>query len=92
MVGDFSAMRGILESLGLRIGFRYAKEREKFRLEAEKTSPIELCIDRTPVGCFVEIEGPPADIRRLARELGWSEDDFVIRNYVELYEEKGFGK
>jgi adenylate cyclase, class 2 len=91
-VDNFASMERILESLGLEISFRYAKEREKFRIETESSSLVELCVDQTPFGCFIEIEGDPEDIHRVAREFGWSRDDFVTRSYVELYEEHGFGR
>ncbi|MGB6683136.1 MAG: hypothetical protein WBH24_05760, partial [Candidatus Acidiferrum sp.] len=46
---------------------------------------IEL--DETPIGTFVELEGPPPAIDRAARELGFSSFDHIVKNYLVLYVE-----
>ena len=51
-----------LRSLGFRPGFRYEKFRTTFRLPG-----LHLDLDETPVGVFLEIEGRPEAIDRVAR-------------------------
>jgi hypothetical protein len=33
----------------------------------------------------VELEGPPQAIDRVAQELGYSKQDYVLKNYLVLY-------
>jgi hypothetical protein len=46
---------------------------------------IEL--DETPIGTFVELEGPAEAIDRAAQELGFSKGEYVLKNYLLLYME-----
>ena len=66
--------------LGFRPGFRYEKFRTSFRL-----GPLHLDLDETPVGTYLEIEGPPRAIDRLARSLGFSPRDYIRGTYWDLY-------
>jgi len=61
------------EGLGLGGWFRYEKYRTTFRLLASKAWAKGLLIelDETPIGTFVELEGPAAAIDRAAGELGF---------------------
>jgi len=47
---------------------------------------IEL--DETPIGTFVELEGPADAIDRAATELGFSRHDYVLKSYLVLYMEE----
>jgi adenylate cyclase class IV len=58
-------MRAILLRAGFRETFRYEKRREIWRL-----GRATVCLDATPLGAFVEIEGSPREIDRRARALG----------------------
>jgi len=42
-------------------------------------------VDETPIGTFVELEGPGEGIDRAARELGYAQRDYVLKNYLVLY-------
>jgi len=42
-------------------------------------------LDETPIGTYVELEGPGGAIDRAARELGYSKRDYVLKNYLTLY-------
>ena len=86
-IDDFVVMRRILESLGMSTCFEYGKYREKFRL-SDGTREVEVCIDETPVGCFVEIEGSASSIEEVAHALGWTPDQFINKNYIDLYKER----
>ncbi len=77
-VADAGVLTRIFEGLGMNGWFRYEKYRTTFLL-------IEL--DETPIGTFVELEGPAAAIDRAAEELGYSKRDYVLTNYLRLYVE-----
>jgi len=79
-VGDPDAMQGILEGLGLRPAFRYQKYRETWAWEGQ-----EIVVDETPIGTFLEIEGDPAGIARVATALGFSPRDYLTDSYVALF-------
>lgn len=78
-------MARVFEGLGLRPFFRYEKFRTTFRLPGEKKLKVEL--DVTPIGCFLELEGPPRQIDRAARLLGYARKDYITANYLALYRE-----
>jgi adenylate cyclase class 2 len=79
----------IFEGLGMRGWFRYEKYRTTYQLPAAKSWARGLLIeiDETPIGTFVELEGPPAAIDRAATELGYSKTDYIVTNYLALYAE-----
>jgi adenylate cyclase class IV len=72
-----------LRSLGLRPGFRYDKFRSTFRLRRFPGLAIEL--DETPAGTFLELEGLPRAIDRVARALGYSSRDYYRGSYWDVY-------
>ena len=72
-----------LRSLGLRPGFRYEKFRATFGLARLPGLAIEL--DETPAGTFLELEGLPAAIDRVAGALGYSPRDYYRGTYWDVY-------
>jgi adenylate cyclase, class 2 len=66
--------------LGLRSGFRYEKYRTAFRAPG-----LHLDLDETPVGVFLELEGQPDAIDRVAGALGFTPLDYIRATYYELY-------
>jgi adenylate cyclase class 2 len=88
-VTDAGNLSRIFEGLGMSGWFRYEKYRTTFRLPASKAWAKGLLIelDETPIGTFVELEGPAAAIDRAAGELGFSKRDYVLKNYLRLYVE-----
>jgi adenylate cyclase class 2 len=84
---DAPALQKIFEGLGLRGWFRYEKFRTTYKLPARLKWAAGLLIelDETPIGTFIELEGPPAAIDRAATELGFSPRDFITKNYLVLY-------
>jgi adenylate cyclase class 2 len=66
--------------LGLRTKFRYEKFRTSFRMQG-----VHLDLDETPVGTFLELEGRPAAIDRVARELGFTPSEYIRATYYEIY-------
>jgi adenylate cyclase class 2 len=89
-IADATVLAKIFEGLGMRGGFRYEKYRTTFRLPAGSSWAGGLLIelDETPIGTYVELEGPPAAIDRAAQELGYSRRDYVLKNYLALYVEE----
>jgi adenylate cyclase class IV len=73
----------LLLRLGLRESFRYEKFRTQYRLKSAAGLHIDL--DETPVGSFLELEGPKRDIDRIARMIGFRPEDYVTVSYLELY-------
>ncbi len=72
-----------VRALSFRAGFRYEKFRTTFRLPG-----LHLDLDETPVGTFLEIEGAPRSIDRIARALGFSPRDYIRSTYWDLYAAK----
>jgi adenylate cyclase class 2 len=73
----------ILRALGLHAAFRYEKFRTTYALPGLRGLKIEL--DETPVGIYLELEGPVAAIDRAARLLGYARKDFLTETYGSLY-------
>jgi len=88
-VAEAGNLTRIFEGLGMKGWFRYEKYRTTFRMPASKAWARGLLIelDETPIGTFVELEGPAAAIDRAAEELGFSKHDYVLKNYLRLYME-----
>jgi adenylate cyclase class 2 len=78
-VRDPARAARLLQAIGLRPSFRYEKYRTSFRLGA-----LHLDLDETPVGTFLELEGPPAAIDRTARALGYSARDYIRGTYWDV--------
>jgi len=47
--------------------------------------PGKALVDETPVGNFLELEGPPDWIDRTARRLGFRPGDYSLASYRDLY-------
>ncbi len=88
-VTDPGNLARIFEGLGMSGWFRYEKYRTTFRMPDSKAWAAGLLIelDETPIGTFVELEGPVAAIDQAAEELGFSKHDYVLKNYLRLYME-----
>ena len=89
-VSDAGSLTRIFEGLGMSGWFRYEKYRSTFKLPKSKTWAQGLLIelDETPIGTFVELEGPAEAIDRAATDLGFSRNDYVLKNYLVLYMEE----
>lgn len=72
----------ILADLGYQQTYRYQKYRETFRFRG-----VLIEIDETPIGVFLELEGAPAHIDRVAALLGHGPADYIRRNYRRLHED-----
>lgn len=86
---DAAGLQKIFEGLGLRGWFRYEKYRTTYRLpgRVKWAEGLLLELDETPVGMFLELEGPGEAIDRAAKELGYGAKDYILKNYLVLYVE-----
>ena len=89
-VTDAATLAKIFEGLGLRGWFSYEKYRTTWKFpSAERWSAGLLVeVDETPVGTYVELEGPPDAIDQAAKRLGYSRNDYLLKNYLNLYAEE----
>jgi adenylate cyclase class 2 len=78
---DPATLAAIFERLGFQRVFRYEKYRTEF--QREKTGTVTL--DETPIGVYLELEGPPAWIDRTAHLLGFGQSDYILDSYGRLY-------
>lgn len=78
-VADADAAHRAFLALGYVKVFRYQKYREAFRWQ-----DVEILVDETPIGTFVEIEGPVETIHAAARALGRGPADYVDDGYPDL--------
>ena len=44
-----------------------------------------MVYDQTPVGDYIELEGPGSWIDRVARQLGYQRKDYITASYAALY-------
>lgn len=82
-VKNAARIERLFARLGLRRGFRYEKYRTKYELAA--FPGLEVDLDETPIGAFLELEGSRRAIDGVARALGYTEKDYIAVSYLELY-------
>lgn len=84
---DPAPLQKIFEGLGLKGWFRYEKFRTAYRLPARLkwARGLVLDFDETPIGTFLELEGPGSAIDQAARALGFTDRDYITKNYLVLY-------
>lgn len=78
-IEDAAALTRILERLGFSPAYRYQKHRTTYDLDG-----LAVCLDETPIGCFVELEGRPDAIDEVAQKLGFGPGDYICESYREL--------
>ena len=79
-VADGDVLRQILAALHFEPVFRAQKYREEYALD-----DATVTVDDTPIGCFVEIEGPEATITHVAARLGRPPADYLLDSYPALW-------
>lgn len=85
-VADAEALAGILAALGYAPVQRMEKSRSVWDREE-----LEACLDETPFGCFLELEGEAAAIRLAMASLGLGPDRIEPRSYPTLFRDAGLG-
>ena len=81
-LGAGETMAAILLKLGMRPLFRYQKFRAVYRC-----SELLITIDETPIGTFLELEGPKISIDEVATRLGFKGTDYIAKSYFALHQE-----
>jgi adenylate cyclase class 2 len=79
-VADGVVLATILAKLGMAPLFRYQKYRTTYSY-----GDLIVTIDETPIGSFLELEGPKARIDELATRLGFSPAGHIVQSYRDLY-------
>ncbi len=81
LVEDCAAMAEVFTQLGFGPVFQY----EKYRTEWDAPTGGHLVLDETPIGVWAELEGEPAWIDTVLRDLGVEEDRCTIESYGMLF-------
>lgn len=81
-VADADRLQAILEDLGFAAVSRYEKDRECWRFGS-----MAVVLDHTPMGDFVEVEGPPEELGATALSLGLQPGQAVRGSYPSLWKE-----
>ncbi len=80
-VADFDAMASIASKIGFEPAFRYQKYRTEYRRGRDGVATL----DETPIGVFLELEGPPDWVDCVTAELGFELSDQITASYGVLY-------
>jgi len=83
-VADAETVQEILLRLGLRPVFRYQKYRETWAWK-----DVEIVVDETPIGNFLEIEGTLQGIQAAAAALGRDAGELLTASYAGLFRAAG---
>jgi adenylate cyclase class 2 len=83
-VSDSANFELVLARLGYSPRFRYEKYRTKFGAPLE---PGIITVDETPIGVFLELEGPAGWIDDAASRLGFEHAQYLTASYAALYRE-----
>lgn len=79
-VDDLDRMGEIFRKLGFSCFMKYEKDREEWVIE-----DVSVALDRTPMGSFVEVEGPPEKLPEIADLLGLKPASAVRASYASLW-------
>jgi adenylate cyclase class 2 len=79
---DAESCLAVFAGVGFHESFRYEKYRTEF---ARKNDPGIATIDETPIGVFMELEGPARWIDTTAQALGFTRDAYITASYARLY-------
>jgi adenylate cyclase class 2 len=81
-IGSIEQMGELLRQLGYEPTFRYEKYRTEFKDTENRGSVV---FDETPIGFYLELEGPADWIDKIAAKLGYSATDYELKSYGALY-------
>lgn len=80
---DLGECLAVFQGLGFGTSLRYEKYRTEF---VRGDEPGHVTLDETPIGVFLELEGPSRWIDSTAKDLGFSRDDYIGLSYSRLFE------
>jgi len=81
-VNDTRPLKRILEALDFEPAWQYEKYRTELRKAGQRG---KILLDETPVGDFLELEGPPRWIDQTAIDLGFSTENYIVDTYRGLF-------
>ena len=81
---EADTLLAILRKVGFAPVFRYQKFRETYRY-----GEVEIVVDETPIGSFLELEGPLPAIHSTAAALGKGPADYIADSYGALFAASG---
>ncbi|HXE15013.1 MAG TPA: class IV adenylate cyclase [Bryobacteraceae bacterium] len=81
-IGSVDDMARLLCQLGYEPAFRYDKYRTEFK---DGDGDGTIVFDETPIGFYLELEGPAEWIDETASKLGFSAADYELKSYGSLY-------
>jgi adenylate cyclase class 2 len=81
-VSEPRLVSGALRAAGFTTVWRYAKYRTVLR-----SGELHVMVDETPIGNYLELEGPPEAIDTFAERLGRSPADYILSSYWGLYDQ-----
>lgn len=81
---SIETMGRILEEIGFQPAFRYEKYRTEF-VDGQSPDVGTVTLDETPIGHFLELEGPAEWIDNTAGRLGFAQQDYVLASYGKIY-------
>jgi adenylate cyclase class 2 len=89
-VEDGHRLTEILLLLGLQEVFSYEKFRTMYapRGKRDAAEAPHVVFDETPIGDYLELEGPQRWIDEVARQLGYSRREYIRDSYAALYRKK----
>ncbi len=73
----------IFTEIGFQPTFRYEKFRTEYKTAPD--APGVVTLDETPIGNFLELEGPGDWIDSTATALGFTPGDYILESYGRLY-------
>ena len=82
-IRNVAAFAEVLRRIGMMAWFRYEKYRTTYT--SGRYPGLKFDLDETPIGVFLELEGPKRQINPAAEALGYSSADFITASYLELY-------
>jgi adenylate cyclase class 2 len=81
-ISEAATFAQILARLGFEPTFQYQKYRTEY---SHPQSGGLATLDETPIGDFLELEGPPEWIDQTAAALGFRQADYITASYAGLY-------
>lgn len=76
----------VIDHLFARLGYTPVFRYEKYRTEFSRAGePGHATLDETPIGNFIELEGPADWIDQTAADLGFVRADYITVSYAALY-------
>jgi adenylate cyclase, class 2 len=82
IASEARACLDVFAGLDFRETFRYEKYRTEF---AQPDNSGIATVDETPIGVYLELEGPARWIDRTAKALGFPGSAYITSSYIQLY-------